>query len=103
MNASAFTKLAVGAQASVAGVFNPLLAKVSQMPKSLSNNKMNQSYNSNVKKTYALLSIEAKNIDALLLGTRTLKKRKYLAASINLAKTYANRLQIAYTIWQLRK
>ena len=66
---------------------------------------MQQSYvsHSNMKKNYALLSIETKNIDALLLGTRTLKKRKYLAASINLAKTYANRLQIAYTIWQLRK
>ncbi len=103
MNASAFSKLAVDAQASVECIFNPLLAKVSEMPKS--SNKMQQSYvrHSNMKKNHALLSIETKNIDALLLGTKTLKTRKYLAASIKLATTYANRLQIASAIWQLRK
>ena len=103
MNATAFSKLAVDAQASVEGIFKPLLAKVSEMPKS--SNKMQQSYvrHSKMKKNHALLSIETKNIDALLLGTKTLKTRKYLAASIKLATTYANRLQIASAIWQLRK
>ena len=103
MNASAFSKLAVDAQASVEGIFKPLLAKVSEMPKS--SNKMQQSYvrHSKMKKNHALLSIETKNIDALLLGAKTLKTRKYLAASIKLATTYANRLQIASAIWQLRK
>ena len=96
MNASAFSKLAVDAQARVADIFKPLLAKAGRPAKSI--NKMQQSYvsHSNMKKNYALLSIETKNIDALLLGTKTLKTRKYLAASIKLAATYANRLHIAY-------
>ena len=100
MNATAFSKLAVDAQASVEGIFKPLLAKVSEMPKS--SNKMQQSYvrHSKMKKNHALLSIETKNIDALLLGAKTLKTRKYLAASIKLATTYANRLQIASAIQQ---
>ena len=107
MNATAFSKLAVDAQASVEGIFKPLLAKVSEPAgrPAKSSNKMQQSYvrHSKMKKNHALLSIETKNIDALLLGTKTLKTRKYLAASIKLATTYANRLQIASAIWQLRK
>ena len=94
MNASAFSKLAVDAQARVADIFKPLLAKVSEPV----GRPAKSSYvcHSNMKKNYALLSIETNNIDALLLGTKTLKKRKYLAASIKLAATYADRLHIAY-------
>ena len=43
------------------------------------------------------LSVETKHIEALLVCTGTLKTRKYLVASIKLAKKYVSNLQPLYT------
>ena len=96
LDAAAFKEAAMAAQELLGTVFQPLLAKVSPL---LANVRQLEKTQRGLKMRliHQYLSNETKTIEALLVCTRTLKTRKYLVASIKIAKKNASTLQTLYT------
>jgi hypothetical protein len=96
LDAAAFKQAALAAQELLGTVFKPLLAKVSPL---LANVRQLEKTQRGIKMRliHQYLSNETKIIEDSLVCTRTLKTRKYLVASIKLAKKYASTLQPLYT------
>ena len=96
LDAAAFKQAAMAAQELLGTVFQPLLAKVSPL---LANVRQLEKTQRGIKMRliHQYLSNETKTIEALLVCTRTLKTRKYLVASIKIAKKNASTLQTLYT------
>ena len=94
LDAAAFKEAAMAAQELLGTVFQPLLAKVSPL---LANVRQLEKTQRGIKMRliHQYLSAETKHIEASLVCTG--KTRKYLLASIKLAKKYASTLQPLYT------
>ena len=94
LNAAAFKEAAMAAQELLGTVFQPLLAKVSPL---LANVRQLEKTQRGIKMRlmHQYLSAETKHIEDSLVCTG--KTRKYLVASIKLAKKYASTLQPLYT------
>ena len=94
LNAAAFKEAAKVAQELIDTVFKPLLAKVSPL---LANVRQLEKTQRGIKMRlmHQYLSAETKHIEDSLVCTG--KTRKYLVASIKLAKKYASTLQPLYT------
>jgi hypothetical protein len=94
LDAAAFKEAAMAAQELLGTVFQPLLAKVSPL---LANVRQLEKTQRGIKMRliHQYLSAETKHIEASLVCTG--KTRKYLLASIKLAKKYASTLQTLYT------
>jgi hypothetical protein len=94
LNAAAFKEAANDAQELIDTVFKPLLAKVSPLLANVYKIERTQR-GIKMRLIHQYLSAETKHIEASLVCTE--KTRKYLLASIKLAKKYASTLQTLYT------